>query len=73
MSHNPGLHIKSFNDRVKVMNQTGQKDLNLSSLDARNLHADIFALLALISELTLQVQVKDEDSQIDVRMDGGEF
>jgi hypothetical protein len=55
------------------MNQTGQKDLNLSSLDARNLHADIFALLALISELTLQVQAKDEDSQIDVRMDGGEF
>lgn len=71
--NNPGLHIKSFNDRVKVMNQVGQKDLNLSAADARNLHADIFALLSLISELTSQLQVKNEESQIDVEMDGGKF
>lgn len=73
MNNNPGLHVKAFNDRVKVMNQTGQKDLNLSAADARNLHADIFALLSLISELTFQVQAKYEDSQIDVEMDGGKF
>jgi len=73
MNNNPGLHIKSFNDRVKVMNQTGHKDLNLSAADARNLHADIFALLSLVSELTSQLQVKVEDSRINVEMDGGKF
>jgi len=45
------LAIKNFNERVKVMNQTGSKQLALSAEEARNLHADIFNLLANISEL----------------------
>jgi hypothetical protein len=45
------LAIKNFNERVKVMNQTGSKQLSLSSDEARNLHADIFNLLANIAEL----------------------
>jgi hypothetical protein len=46
------LSIKNFNDRVKVMNQTGSKQLCLSTDEARNLHADIFNLLANIAELS---------------------
>jgi len=45
------LAIKNFNERVKVMNQTGGKQLSLSAEEARNLHADIFNLLANIAEL----------------------
>ena len=45
------IAIKNFNDRVKVMNQTGGKQLALSAEEARNLHADIFNLLANIAEL----------------------
>lgn len=66
-------HLKSFNDRVKVMNQTQARELTLSAHDARNLQADIFALLAIIADITSQLQVKDEDSNIEVRMDGGKF
>ena len=45
------IAIKNFNERVKVMNQTGGKQLALSAEEARNLHADIFNLLANIAEL----------------------
>ena len=45
------LSIKNFNERVKVMNQTGSKQLSLSADEARNLHSDIFNLLANIAEL----------------------
>lgn len=45
------LAIKNFNERVKIMNQTGSKQLSLSADEARNLHADIFNLLANIAEL----------------------
>lgn len=45
------IAIKNFNERVKIMNQTGGKQLALSAEEARNLHADIFNLLANMAEL----------------------
>ena len=57
------LHLKKFNDRVKVMNQTNAKELILSALEARNLHNDIFELLT-------QNRVEEV---IEVGMDGGGF
>jgi tRNA threonylcarbamoyladenosine modification (KEOPS) complex Pcc1 subunit len=73
MPTNIGPHVKSFNERVKIMNQTGRQDITLSAQDARNLHADICSLLVLIAELTNKVQVTDEDITTEVTMDGGKF
>lgn len=67
------LHIKKFNDRVKVMNQTNAKDLSLSKIEAQNLQAEIFELLVKISDL---VEVKKQDSApatVSVDFDGGGF
>jgi len=67
------LHLKKFNDRVKVMNQTNSKDLVLTSAEARQLQADIFDLLAKINDL---VEVKQQDSAesvLQVSMQGGKF
>ena len=67
------LHLKKFNDRVKVMNQTNSKDLNLSAAEARQLQADIFDLLAKINDL---VDVKQQDTTepvVQVNMQGGKF
>jgi hypothetical protein len=69
---NLSIHIKAFNDRVKVMNQSGSRDLTLTAADARNLHSDIFATLALVTELTKKLQVTPEET-IEVTMDGGGF
>lgn len=67
------LHLKNFNNRVKVMNQTNAKDLVLSKLEAQNLQADIFDLLTQIQALTeVQSQTVNE-SAVNVQMDGGGF
>ena len=68
---NLSLHIKNFNNRVKVMNQTNAKELTLSALDARNLHNDIFDLLAKINDLT--ISKGNADADISVEFDGGDF
>ena len=73
MEQQLSLHLKKFNDRVKVMNQTNSKDLNLSAAEARQLQADIFDLLAKINDL---VEIKDQDAQeptLQVNLQGGKF
>lgn len=68
---NLSLAIRNFNDRVKQMNQTGSRQLNLNSDEARNLHADIFQLLAIIAEL--QTTNTNSDQVVQVSLDGGGF
>ena len=67
------LHLKKFNDRVKVMNQTNSRELNLSAAEARQLQADIFDLLLQIAELTKVKKDEVADTQITVDFDGGNF
>lgn len=64
------LSIKNFNDRVKVMNQTGSKQLCLSTDEARNLHADIFNLLSNIAELSANTS---DNGPTMSGLDGGGF
>lgn len=69
------LHLKNFNNRVKVMNQTNAKELTLTATDARNIHADIFELLTQIQALTEirnQEEAKD-NAVVNVEFDGGNF
>ena len=69
--NNLSLAIRNFNERVKQMNQTGSRQLNLNADEARNLHADIFQLLAIIAELQT---VDNTDNQVvQVSLDGGGF
>lgn len=65
---NVGIHIKKFNDKVRVLNQSGGKDLVMTASDARNLHSEIFDLLAKLSDF---VDSKEQISEI--TMDGGNF
>ena len=64
------LSIKNFNERVKIMNQTGSKQLSLSADEARNLHADIFNLLANVAELQ---NSPDSPKPTALSLDGGGF
>jgi hypothetical protein len=65
------IHVRMFNDKVRVMNQTQSKQLTLTVQEARNLHADIFALLAQIAELTDRPVEAPQITQIN--MNGGTF
>ena len=73
MENQLSLHLKAFNNRVKVMNQTNSKDLTLSALDARNLHNDVFELLTQIAALTAIKEAEDTVAVVNVEMDGGDF
>lgn len=65
------IHVRAFNEKVRIMNSSQRKDLLLSAQEARNLHADIFALLSQIAELQTQPKLEPESRQI--LMDGGGF
>ena len=67
------LHLKAFNKRVQVMNQTNARELILSKLDAQNLHNDIFDLLTQIQALTEVKQATEVENVISINMDGGGF
>lgn len=68
------LHLKKFNDKVKLMNQSGGKDLTLSAQEARSLLADIFDLLNHCSSLSKQIaENKPEAQVIQIAVDGGGF
>lgn len=73
MDQQISLHLQNFNNRVKVMNQTNSKDLVLSALEARNLHAEVFELLAQIAALTKVPVEKSNDNDLTIQMDGGGF
>ena len=67
------LHLKKFNDRVKVLNQTNSRDLVLSAAEARQLQADIFDLLAKINDL-VEIKRKEEvEDIIKIDVQGGSF
>ena len=71
MDTNVSVHVRMFNDRVRAMNQSNGKILTLNAQEARNLHAEIYELLATISGLSKN----NENSVIrtDISMDGGGF
>ncbi len=73
MEQQLSLHLKNFNDRVKVMNQTNAKELNLSALEARNIHSEIFELLTKINNLTEIKRSAETEAVVSVEFDGGNF
>lgn len=64
-------HIKLFNDKVRVLNQTSGKVLTLTAVEARNLHNDIFDLLSTIAELSKNTNTIQPT--VGISMDGGGF
>lgn len=66
------LAIQTFNNKVKTMNQTNSRQLSLSVEEARNLHSDIFNLLATIADLQAKPDQNNQTSQ-EISLDGGSF
>jgi hypothetical protein len=64
------LAFKNFNNKIQQMNQTGSRQLMLTADEARNLHADIYVLLANLAEM--QTAPESEPTS-ETFMDGGGF
>ena len=71
MEQQLSLHLRKFNDRVKVLNQTNSRELVLTAAEARQLQADIFDLLTQIQALA---EVKSNEPEvIAVQVKGASF
>lgn len=73
MDNNVSIQIKNFNDKIRVMNQTQSKQIVMTAQEARNLHTEIYALLAQIADLTRQPASTASEDLIQISMDGGRF
>jgi hypothetical protein len=73
MANNISLHLKQFNDKVKVMNQSNSKQLILSAQEARDIQAELFELLNLCAVLAHKNASGNSDTDVTVKMDGGTF
>lgn len=73
MEQQLSLHLKNFNKRVQVMNQTNSRELTLTATEARNIQAELFELLAHMVDLTSIKKQADADAVITVVNDGGNF
>lgn len=54
------------------MNQTNSKELVLSAIEARNIQAELFELLAHIVDLT-EIKKSQDNTAIDIEVNGGVF
>lgn len=73
MENNLSLHLKMFNDKVKVMNQSNSKQLILSAQEARDIQAELFEILNFCAVLTRKLSSTGQSSDVTVNMDGGTF
>lgn len=69
--NNLPFHIRMFNDKIKVLNQTNGKLLTLNPQEARSLHTEIYDLMATIAQLSKTTSTGND--QININMDGGSF
>ena len=65
------LHIHRFVDAIKAAESRGQRDLQMSIRDAKDLHGDITKLLVTLEELREQNTQNSE--VIEVQLTGGSF
>jgi hypothetical protein len=66
------LHITTFADRVRAMNQMKNNELKLTATEANNLLADITQLA--MQNISLIEKVDQVQAQtVEIRMDGGSF
>lgn len=63
-------HIQQFNHRIKQMNQQRSTGLTLTVSEARNLHCEVFSLIAKIAELQDQLLQKPATAAVN---DGGQW
>lgn len=73
MDNTQSIHIKNFNEKVKIMNQTHSKNLTLTAIEAQNLLSEIVNLLAKNIDLADQLLNNTESQNISVSFDGGQF
>jgi hypothetical protein len=67
------IHMRKFNEKLQLMNQSNSKQLMLSADEARSLQADIFNLLSNFAELASEPVAINAQESVQISLDGGGF
>ena len=68
------LHIHRFVDAIKAAEARGQRDLQMSIRDAKDLHADITKLLVTLEQMRKTPDNNTKEPEIiTVELNGGSF
>jgi hypothetical protein len=67
------IHMRKFNEKLQLMNQSNSKQLMLSASEARSLQADIFNLLSNFAELASEPVTVNTQESVQISLDGGGF
>ena len=65
------MHINRFVDSIKAAESRGQRELQISLRDAKDLHSDITKLLLTLEQMRAQ-QARGADV-VEVQITGGSF
>jgi len=65
------LHITRFLDRIRAAESRQQRDISMTVIEARDLHADITRLLLQLQDTNATTE-PIQDS-LEVKISGGEF
>jgi hypothetical protein len=66
------LHLRKFNEKVRIMNQTNAKLLTLTLAEANNLQAEIYTLMTENIRLA-KAAIEKPLSITTIEVDGGSF
>jgi hypothetical protein len=67
------LHISRFLEKVRAAESRQQRDITLTVMEARDLHADITKLLLALTALQESQANKSPDLSGPIEFDGGSF
>lgn len=67
------IHLQKFVDRVRGHEARGARDFVMSMTDAKDLHADITALMLELYRLKEEAVTVQEQQKITVQIGGGSF
>ena len=66
-------HIQRFVNRLRAAEQRNSRDMTISLGEARDLHADITRLLAVVHEIREQTRANTPTSADSAEISGGSF
>jgi len=62
--------LQKFCEKVRVMNQTQNKNLILTSAEARNIESDLMELLLYVNDLQTKLLSRQETIQVEITSPG---
>jgi hypothetical protein len=73
MKHLNVFPIEDFLEKARIAIKTNQKSLNLSIKEVTDLHSSLASVMTRLSGQLDQTAASNQNSKVEIKMDGGKF